>query len=97
MWGNLPSIIMPNLDCMEHMSASGKKDTIFIIKQFKEKVIEVDETMQLTDCFYFNEASNVQLAGAILCATFPQADCFHGGKYVLSLFLSFLQTQTNSG
>ncbi len=32
----------------------------------------------------------MQKAGQILCAHFPQAMCFHGGKHVLSLFFSDL-------
>ena len=40
--------------------------------------------------FFFDGASNVEKAGENLCATYPRAFCFHGGKHVLSLFFSDL-------
>ncbi len=51
---------------------------------------EIDLDAKLTDCFFFDVASNVQTAGAILCARYPRAMCFHGGEHVLSLFFSDL-------
>ncbi len=54
------------------------------------KVDEIDTESKLTDCFFFDGASNVQTAGAILCARYPRAMCFHGGEHVLSLFFSDL-------
>ncbi len=45
---------------------------------------------KLTDCFFFDGASNVQTAGAILFARYPRAMCFHGGEHVLSMFFSDL-------
>jgi hypothetical protein len=38
--------------------------------------------------FNFDGASNVQKAGQILMAKFPQTFCFHGGEHVVSLFFS---------
>lgn len=52
--------------CTEHMSAGRKKDATFFMQQLKEKVNEVDDRTPLTDCFFFNGASNVQTACAIL-------------------------------
>ncbi len=49
---------------------------------------DIDIDIKLTDCHLFDGASNVQTAGAILCALYPHALCFHGGKHVLSLFLA---------
>ncbi len=43
-----------------------------------------------TDSFFFDGDANLQKAGRILCANFPQAMCFHGGEHVLSLFFSDL-------
>ncbi len=48
------------------MSAGRKKDATFFMQQLKEKVNEVDDRTPLTDCFFFNGASNVQTACAIL-------------------------------
>ncbi len=42
------------------------------------------------DCFFFDGAANKQKAEAILCATYPQAESFHGGDHVVSLFFSNL-------
>ena len=68
----------------------GKNDSIFIMEHFRRKVDEIDVDAKLTDCFFFDGASNVQTAGAILCAWYPRAMCFHGGEHVLSLFFSDL-------
>ncbi len=51
---------------------------------------EIDVKRKLTDCFFFNDASNIQTSGAILCTTYPCAMCFHGGEHVLSLIFSYL-------
>ncbi len=90
MCGNSPPTVMSIFYCTEHMSTGEKKDATFIMEQFKEKVADFDEMTQLIDCFFFDSASKVQTAGTILCATFPIAMCFHGGKHVLSLFFSNL-------
>ncbi len=55
---------------------------------------EIDIEKKLTDCFLFDGASNVQTAGAIMCARYPRAMCFHGGEHVLSLFFSNLSKIT---
>lgn len=39
MCGNSPSILMPIFNCIYHMSAGGKKDATFKMKQFKESFI----------------------------------------------------------
>ncbi len=49
---------------------------------------EINQDRKLTDCFFFDVASNVQTAGQILCATYPQEMYFHGGDHILSLFFS---------
>ncbi len=51
---------------------------------------QIDTEAKLTDCFFFDGALNVQTAGAILCARYPCAMCFHEGEHVLSLFFSDL-------
>ncbi len=68
------------------MSAGGKKDAIYNMEQFQKKVKAVDPRNQMTDCFY--NAFNVQTAGAVSCATFPCAMCFHIWEHVLYLFFS---------
>ncbi len=83
--GNLPVVISIR-DCTDHMVDGGKKDAEFIMNFFKKKVGEFDHTKVFSDSFFFHIAANVQKAGQILCAHFPQAMCFHGGKHILSLF-----------
>ncbi len=72
------------------MVAGKKKDADYIMNFFQRKVDEWDESRMYTDCFFFDSAANVQKAGAILCARYPRAMCFHGGEHVLSLFFSDL-------
>lgn len=88
--GENPPTVVSIVDCSTHMSDGGKKDATYIMDQFRRKVEEIDVDRKLTDCFFFDGASNVQTAGAILCATYPRAMCFHGGEHVLSLFFSDL-------
>ncbi len=70
----------------------GGKNAEYIGQLFKDKVAEFDPTSTCTDEFFFDNASNVQQAGEILCSTYPTAFCFHGGKHMLSLFFSDLAT-----
>ncbi len=53
---------------------------------------EIDVEAKLTDYFIFDDESNVQTAGAILCAQYPHAIYFHGGEHgaCLALFFSNL-------
>ena len=88
--GNAPPTVVSIIDCTTHMSDGGKKDATYIMEQFQRKVDQIDTEAKLTDCFFFDGASNVQTAGAILCARYPRAMCFHGGEHVLSLFFSDL-------
>ncbi len=78
--GDSSPMVVSILDCTNYMSNGGKK---FIMLHLKEKVKEVHGLGLFTDCFFFDGASNVQKAGAILCTEF-KAMYFHGGKQVLS-------------
>ncbi len=88
--GNTPPTVVSIIDCTTHMSDGGKKDATYIMEQFWRKVDEIDVDKELTDCFFFDGASNVQTAGAILWARYPRTMCFHGGEHILSLFFSDL-------
>ncbi len=68
---NTPPTVVSIIDCTKHMSDEGKKDATYIIDQFRRKVDEIDVDKKLTDCFFFDGASNVKSAGQILCATYP--------------------------
>ncbi len=90
MCGGEAPVVVSICDCTDHMVAGKKKDAEYIMNFFQRKVDEWDESRMYTDCFFFYDAANVQKAGAILCARYPRAMCFHGGEHVLSLFFSDL-------
>jgi hypothetical protein len=50
--------------------------------------MEYNPQQLCTDVFYFDGAFNVQKAGEVLMAKFPQSFCFHGDEHVVSLFFS---------
>ncbi len=81
---NTPPTVVSIVDCMTHMSDGGRKmqHIFYIMEQFQRKVDEIDVDKKLTDCFFFDGTSNVQTAGAILCARYPHAMCFHRGEHV---------------
>ncbi len=83
---NAPLTLVSIVDCTTHMSDGGKIYATYIMDQFQRKGDEIDINRKLTECLFCDGASNVQTAGAILCATYPCAMCFHGGEHVLSLF-----------
>ena len=85
----LPVVLAIN-DCSEHIAAGGTKDAPYIAGLFEEHVDEIDPEHNLTDCFFFDGAANVQKAGRILEAKYPRAHCLHGGEHVISLFFSDL-------
>ncbi len=88
--GDKPPAVISIYDCTDHMVDGGKKDAEFIMNFFKTKVDEFDLSKVYSDSFFFDGAANVQKAGQILCAHFPQIMCFHGGDHILSLFFSDL-------
>ncbi len=53
------------------MSVGGGNNATYFMDQFQRKVNEIDVDRKLTDSIFFNCASNVQTAGAILCAMYP--------------------------
>ncbi len=74
----------------------GGKNAEYIGQLFKDKVAEFDPTSTCTDEFFFDNASNVQQAGEILCATYPRAFCFHGDKHFSLYFLMILLISNQS-
>ncbi len=77
---NTPPSVVSILYCTSHMINGGKNDATYITDQFQRKGDEIDINRKLTDCFFFDGALIVQTADAILCATCPNAICFHGGE-----------------
>ncbi len=60
-----------------------KKDAEYIMNHFQKTAVEWNGLHMYMNCI-FDRAANEQKAGAILCATYPQAICFHGGEHFLS-------------
>jgi hypothetical protein len=83
-----PPITISIHDCTKNMQEGGKKDATYVAGLFEDKVREYDTNDTLTDMFFFDSASNVQMAGEILVAKFPHSFCFHGGEHVILLFFS---------
>ncbi len=77
----LPAVISI-CDCTDHVVDGGEKLPIHY-NFFKSKVDVLDPSKVCTDYFFFDGAANVQKAGQILCAYFPQPMCFHGGGHIL--------------
>ncbi len=88
MCGSKPLSVITIIDFTGHMVDDGKKDVEFIMSYFKSKVDEFDP--ELTDAFFLDVAANVQKAGQILCANFPQPICFHKWEHGLPLYFSDL-------
>ncbi len=88
--GDANSTVVSICDCTDLMSEGGKKDSTYIAKMFQEKLHEFDPDRKNTGVFFFDEASNMQKAGQILCQNFRRSYCFHGREHVLSLFFSDL-------
>jgi hypothetical protein len=59
-------------NCTKHMEEGGKKDAPYIAELFEAKVMDYNPQQLCTDVFYFDGASNVQKAGEVLMAKFPQ-------------------------
>jgi hypothetical protein len=95
MSGMTPPNTVSIQDCSKHMAEGGKKDALYIADLFEEKVLEFDPQRIYTDVFYFDGASNVQKAGDVLMARFPQSFCFHGGGACCFTFL-FIKKQNEA-
>ena len=68
---------------------NGKKDAAYITELFLPHITEMEEAVpKCTDLVIFDGASNVQKAGSLLEAKFPQISVIHGAEHVISLFYS---------
>ncbi len=54
-----------------------------------EKLLNCDQDKKLTNCFFFDGASYVKTAGALLFATNPPVLFFHGREHLKPIFLVF--------
>jgi hypothetical protein len=85
----LPAGCLRIVDCSGHLENNGKKDAAYITELFLPHITEMEEAVpKCTDLVIFDGASNVQKAGSLLEAKFPQISVIHGAEHVISLFYS---------
>ena len=89
--------VLDIIDCTEHMEEGGKKDATYTASIFIQHIKELDPLGVHLNAMLFDGASNVQKAGRVIEAKYPQVSVLHGIEHVISLFfgdvarLSFLQ------
>ena len=77
-------------DCSGHLSKAGKKDALYIADFVGGLLGEYDAEKNRVDIFYFDGASNVQKAGAVLAVRYPRTMTYHGGEHVVALWFTSL-------
>lgn len=82
------SAVLDIIDCTEHMEVGGKKDAKYIASIFQEHIEELDPYGIHLNAILFDGASNVQKAGRVIEAKYPQVSVLHGIEHVISLFFS---------
>ena len=80
--------ILDIIDCTDHMEAGGKKDARYIAEIFQEHIDILDPRGTHLNAVLFDGASNVQKAGRVIEARYPQVSVLHGIEHVVSLFFS---------
>lgn len=78
--------VLDIVDCSEHLVAGGKKDARFIAQLFEESIEVLDPKGLNVNAIIFDGAFNVQKAGRIIEARYPQVSVLHGVEHVVSLF-----------
>ena len=82
-----PAAVLEIVNCTKQMEAGKKKDASYIAGLFRPHIEEFHkESSDCVDLALFDGASNVQKAGEILAAKFPQITVIHGAEHVISLF-----------
>ena len=98
MCGDNPPVVIGIHDSKKNLIEGVKKDAPYIADLFRTQMEDlcpgasqkhVLTTLKKdTDCFWFDDASNVQKAGQVLTVYYPRAHVFHGSEYVLGLYFS---------
>jgi hypothetical protein len=81
-----PAGVLEIAECTGHIESGDKKDARFIDDIFLKHMAKIDPTKKLIDCVFFDGASSVKKAGAILRVTYPRATALHGAEDVATLF-----------
>jgi hypothetical protein len=80
--------VLDIIDCTDHMEVGGKKDAKYIAEMFEEHIEALDPKGVHLNAVLFDGASNVQKAGRVLEARYPQVSVLHGVEHVVSLFFN---------
>jgi Protein of unknown function (DUF 659) len=80
--------VLDIIDCTDHMEVGGKKDAKYIAEIFGEHIEALDPKGVHLNAILFDGASNVQKAGRVIEAKYPQVSVLHGVEHVVSLFFS---------
>jgi hypothetical protein len=80
--------VLDIIDCTEHMEEGGKKDAKYIAGILEQHIERLDPQGIHLNAVLFDGASNVQKAGRIIEARYPQVSVLHGVEHVVSLFFS---------
>jgi len=86
-----PFALLDIVDCTEHHANGGKKDAHYLAHDVIGPLIERMERHvaksvgHVVDLAFFDGASNVQNAGAILQSIYPRITVGHGAEHVVSL------------
>jgi hypothetical protein len=80
--------VLDIIDCTDHMEVGGKKDAKYIADVFGEHIEALDPNGLHLNAILFDGASNVQKAGRVIEAKYPQVSVLHGIEHVISLFFS---------
>lgn len=80
------SSVLDIIDCTEHLEEGGKKDAKYIASIFEEHIQSLDPNGVHLNAILFDGASNVQKAGRVIEAKYPQVSVLHGVEHVISLF-----------
>ena len=82
------SSVLDIIDCTDHMEVGGKKDAKYIADIFEEHIEALDPKGVHLNAVLFDGASNVQKAGRLIEAKYPQVSVLHGVEHVISLFFA---------
>jgi Protein of unknown function (DUF 659) len=82
--------VLDIIDCTEHLEDGGKKDAKYIASIFDDHIQELDPKGLYLNAVIFDGASNVQKAGRVLEAKYPQVSVLHGVEHCVSLFFADL-------
>lgn len=85
---NEPAAVLDIVDCSDHLSAGGKKDSVYIASLFQDYIPELDPNGSRLDLILMDGAGNVQKGARLIEAKYPRVSVIHGVEHVVSLFFS---------